>query len=1071
MIRKLYLLLCCASTLLALDSRPYLGEPAISPDGGEIAFISGGDIWTVPSKGGEARLLVSHPATESAPHYSPDGKYLAFTSTRTGGGDVYLLTLATGDLKRLTYDDASELVDGWSADSRFVYFSSSARDVSGMNDIYRVSREGGTPMQVSADRYTGEYFAAPAPDGQSLAFTARGMAGSQWWRKGHSHLDESEIWLRHEGSPATYERITDGGAKEVWPMWARDGKSLFYMSDRSGAQNIWHRPLKGAGKQVTKFTDGRVIWPSISADGRIIVFERNFAIWKLDTESGKAAQVDIVRRGVPAGPAVQHLSLAGQFQGLVLSPDGRKVAFVSHGEVFAASAKDGGEAARLTQTPAAESQLTWAPDSRRLVYVSDRNGTPQLYQYDFAAAKESQLTTTGPDAAPHFSPDGKLLAFIRDGKELRVLDLAAKQERPVSTAYFDKPPLLFDRPYVWSPDSQWLAYFNESGKAFANLYAAPAKGGAAQPVSFLANTSGRNPVWSPDGKYLLFITGQRTEPDQLARVDLILRTPHFREDQFRDLFKDDPVRPTPSTQPPPQTTPAPAQPVADPKPADSKPADTAAAKSKTPDPVKITFEGIRDRLSLLQTGVDLSSFTISPDGKTAVVIASAAGQQNLYSYSLDELSREPRVARQLTSTAGGKTAIQFTPDSKEVFFLERGSIASISLDNRVVKPLAVTAEMDVDFGREKMEVFQQAWTAIRDQFFDPKFNGVNWDAVRTEYEPLIAGSTTPDEMRRLLNLMVGELNASHLGAGGGGGAGAGPSGPSTGRLGVRFDRAEYESSGRLKVTEVIPLSPANVSGIKPGDVIEAVDGVTVDPRSNLDALLDYKIGKRVSLKVSGRDVPVQPVNLSTEKELLYREWVQQNRDYVAKISGGKLGYVHMQDMSEQAMNRLHMDLDAENQSRQGVVIDIRNNNGGFVNAYALDVFSRRPYLRMTERGKPEAPARAVLGQRALEAPTVLVVNQHSLSDAEDFTEGYRALKLGKVVGEPTAGWIIFTWGTTLMDGTSFRLPHARIRGADGSDMELHPRPVDIQVSRPVGESYTGKDSQLDAAVKALLAQL
>jgi C-terminal processing protease CtpA/Prc len=166
-----------------------------------------------------------------------------------------------------------------------------------------------------------------------------------------------------------------------------------------------------------------------------------------------------------------------------------------------------------------------------------------------------------------------------------------------------------------------------------------------------------------------------------------------------------------------------------------------------------------------------------------------------------------------------------------------------------------------------------------------------------------------------------------------------------------------------------------------------------------------------------------------------------------------------------------LDLDAENQSRDGVVIDIRNNNGGFVNAYALDVFTRKPYLRMTERGLNEAPARAVLGQRALEAPTILVVNQHSLSDAEDFAEGYRALGLGKVVGEPTAGWIIYTWNVTLLDGTTLRLPHSRVRTATGQDMEMHPRPVDLSVSRPVGESFTGKDSQLETAVKELLTEL
>ena len=314
-------------------------------------------------------------------------------------------------------------------------------------------------------------------------------------------------------------------------------------------------------------------------------------------------------------------------------------------------------------------------------------------------------------------------------------------------------------------------------------------------------------------------------------------------------------------------------------------------------------------------GLTVDSVAISPDGKTAVLVATAAGQENLYSYSLDELAREAPVARQLTSTAGRKDDVQFTPDSKEVFYLDRGNIASLTLESRQPKPLAVTAEMDVDFSRDKLEVFRQAWSYIRDQFFDPKFHGVDWEAVRTTYEPLIEGAATPDEMRRLLNLMIGELNASHLGASAGGGPGGAQS--TTGRLGLRFDRAEYEASGKLKITEVIRLSPAGVAGLKPGDLLEAVDGIALNAGTNLDELLDHKIGKRVVLKVSGKEVPVQPVNLATEKNLLYRQWVDDNRAYVAKISGGKLGYVHMADMSEASLNRLHLDLDAENQAPAG----------------------------------------------------------------------------------------------------------------------------------------------------------
>jgi tricorn protease len=202
---------------------------------------------------------------------------------------------------------------------------------------------------------------------------------------------------------------------------------------------------------------------------------------------------------------------------------------------------------------------------------------------------------------------------------------------------------------------------------------------------------------------------------------------------------------------------------------------------------------------------------------------------------------------------------------------------------------------------------------------------------------------------------------------------------------------------------------------------------------------------------------------------VYRDWVESRRAYVAKISNGKLGYVHMQDMSAGALTQLYLDLDTENRGRDGVVVDVRNNNGGFVNPYAIDVFARRGYLQFTPRDFGTSGGRSVVGQRALEKPTVLVTNMHSLSDAEDFTEGYRALKLGAVVGEPTAGWIIFTSDAGLLDGTStVRMPFERITDQNGNNMEMHPRPVDVLVERPVGESYTGKDSQLDAAVAELL---
>jgi C-terminal processing protease CtpA/Prc len=489
-------------------------------------------------------------------------------------------------------------------------------------------------------------------------------------------------------------------------------------------------------------------------------------------------------------------------------------------------------------------------------------------------------------------------------------------------------------------------------------------------------------------------------------------------------------------------------------------------------------------VSVLPVGENYNAETISPDGRWLLV----NGAGNLHVFPLDAPAGGGgggrgrggggggSQTRQLTTSTGAKSFAQFTPDSREVFYLESGRINVVSVEQRQSRAVPVTAELDVDFSSEKMEVFRQAWTYMRDGFYDDKFHGADWGEVRAEFTPVVAGVRTTDELRRVLNLMFGELNASHLGASGPGGGGQSSS---NGRLGVYFDRAEYEANGRLKITEVLTLGPAAISKqIQKGDYLIAVDGVTIAARTNLDEILMHKVGRRVELKVAAsadganaRDVVVQPISQAAERALLYRDWVEWNRAYVEKVSGGKLGYVHIRDRSANALRQLYLDLDADNRARAGVVIDVRHNNGGFVNVYAIDVLARRGYLTMTPRGLPASPARTSLGQRSLELPTILVTNQHSLSDAEDFTEGYRTLKLGKVVGEPTSGWIIFTGSQTLVDGTSIRMPGTRITSNDGKTMELNPRPVDVPVTRPIGETYTGKDSQLDTAVRELLRQL
>ena len=592
------------------------------------------------------------------------------------------------------------------------------------------------------------------------------------------------------------------------------------------------------------------------------------------------------------------------------------------------------------------------------MYVSDRDGTQGLYLFDFATSQETRLTEAAAgDVTPIFSPDGRSVVFQRGGRELRVVDIDGKRERLLTRANLDRVPFTSDGAVAWSPDGRWIAYLDQTAKNFSNVYLIPSAGGESRPVTFLANVFGGTISWGPDGTYLIYDSSQRTEDRQLARIDLVLRTPRFREDQFRDLFRVETRNPSQPNQPAPTPTTtqrpgAPSSPDSAQRPAASDSAGRPNAATRRA-PVQIVFDDIRRRLSLLDVGVSVATHSISPDGKSLLLVAGAGGQQNLYVYPLDELAREQPVARQITSTAGAKRDAQWSPDSKEVFYLEQGRINTVSIESRQPRAVAVTAEMDVSFDAEKIEVFSQAWRYLADNFADSAMNGVDWPAVRARYAPHIAGARTPDEMRRMLNLMVGELNASHLGVGGAGGGG----GPTTGRLGIRWERAEYEANGRLKVASVVPLGAAAIAGVRAGQYLVAIDGRKIDARTNLDEVLANSIGRKVSLSMAAtadgrdaREIAVRPVNAQTEKALLYREWVEERRAYVAKASGGRLGYVHMFDMGAGSLAQLYVDLDAENHARDGVVIDVRHNNGGFVNAYAIDVFARRGYMTMTPRG-------------------------------------------------------------------------------------------------------------------------
>lgn len=1062
--------------------RPYLRTPVISPDGTRIAFVYAMDIWLVDSRGGDAERLSAHPANHHAPVWSPDGHTLAFCSNRVGSGEIYLLPLDGGSVQRVTSHGRMSTPLAWSADDQ-IYFTSYREQQS--SALYRVHRDGGTPIMWLAQPYEQLDHMAISPDGSRMAFN---VVRASWWRREPGPYSGSELWVTsHALDAADFRRMAASYAGlNRWPMWAVDGAGLFYISDRDGVENIWFEPMEGGeARAITSFRDGRVLWPTISANGAAIVFEREFGIWRLDLASGVVAALPVRVRPDTKQSLSRPVTYTRDLIELALAPDGKKVAFVARGEIFvdfadkeAERERRLGPSFRVTNTPFRESDIDWAPDSRNLVYTSDRHGDQELYRYDFATRIETRLTNAPlRKCMPTYAPNGAWIAYARGSDEIRLIDTASGEDQA-----FVRANLAIGTSFAWSPDSRWLVFSAQDDRAFSNMYVQRMGETSARQISFLSNLSAFRPLWSSDGLFLVFTTQQYRDEAQIVRIDLQSRKPQFREDEFEKLFeakdskkleqKDD----SPEASAPLATADVGGAPVAGEEPAPgapaAPPASSPAPAPQKPEPkqVEIVFAGIeRRRQFLTAPQLDASAQAISPDARDLVFLANFAGKTNLWTMPLDE-ARAEQAPRQLTASTSGKWTVQFAPDGKSFYYLDAGQITIRKFPGGEATQLQVSADVLIDFHQEKLQVFDESWRTLRDNFYDPAFRGLDWNAVHTRFRPLAEGAQTSADLHAIMNLMIGELRASHTGASGR------SSTPDDGYIGVVWDSAAQAADGRLQAVQVIPDGPAALAGIVVGEVLVAVDSVALEGTVSLDALFHRTVGRRVRLRMlaldgSTRELAIRPISAYEYDALRYNAWVDANEVYVHGVSGGRLGYVHIRDMSYPAYQRFLSDLDSEAHSKAGVVVDIRFNGGGHISTFILDVLARRSVLLKSFRSHAPVDAAHYSGNRVLNKPTVLVINESSGSNAEMFAEGYRRLRLGSIVGRPTAGAVIGTTSATLLDGTTLRVPSYRVFTLEGEDLEGKGRAVDIDVPLPLGATARGRDTQLDVAVATLLQQI
>lgn len=1021
----------------------FASYPSLSPDAKTAVFCYEGDIWKADLPSKIATRLTAMVGNETRPRISPDGKWVAFSGGQYGNADVYVMPLEGGTIRQLTFHDAADLVESWTWDSQSIYLTSSAYNG---GTTYKISLNGGTPVRIFKHFFNRTHNVIEHPSSGELFFNDTWESDNQAYRKGYKGEFNPDIQSYNLKTKA-YKRYTEYNGKDFWTTIDRSGKIYFVSDEGNSEYNLY--TFEGSKKTaLTNFKDA-IKRPQVSANGEKVIFEKDYQLFLYDVSSKKTQPLQLTLNRNLTLPKAQDFNVKGNITDFDVSPDGKKMAFSSRGQLFVSDLEGKFVKQLNTKVDGRVLEVKWLSDSKTLIFNQTVNG----YQNWFSIAAdgkgaEKQLTNdlrNNRDLT--LNKDRTLGVFLSGRDEIKTIDLKAFTTKTIAKE--EIWGFQNSKPYI-SPNDEYVVFMakkNFEGELFLhNLLK--------NETINLTNTgiTEESPYWSPDGKYLYFASNRTKasypfglDKERIYRLPLSKIEAPFKSDKFNDLFK-------------------PAE-----KKADDK-AKTDTTKAKKIEPMVIDFDGLMERMEAISpnNGSADSPIVIQKDTKTFVVYPSdhVDGKNNLYKTTIEPFT--PNKTEKIEGADASTTNI-VQVDGK-YYALINGTICKLNLDGNKADKIDVSFTFRKDFNAEFKQMFYETWANVGENFYNEALNNLNWESIKKKYEAFLPYINTRADFRTMLNDMLGELNASHTGFSSFGSEENTFFKTTTLATGIMF-----EEENPYKVKYIVKKSAADKAGkgVTAGDVLTKVNGESIDTKQNRDFYfqkpsMDDEIELTFARKDSSFSVKIHPQSSGSLASNLYDEWIQWNQNYVDAKSKKRIAYAHMRNMGNEELEKFLIDMTSEAYNREGLIFDLRYNTGGNVHDLVLNFLAQKPYLKWKYR---EGQFTIQPNFAPAAKPLVLLINEQSLSDAEMTAQGFKQLQLGKIIGTETYRWIIFTSGKGLVDGSFYRLPAWGCYTLDGKNIETEGVKPDIYIKQTFKDRLEDKDPQLDKAIEEILKGL